>query len=632
VPASSARPETRELPEDAPRERPLTYPGRWPETSCLVTAENVLRLQPVAKSRSSAALVSWVDGFGTSAGWSAGDEPVLRDVLTVLNAAPMSQRVPVLAIGSNASVAQLRHKARSQHFPLLIPMVLAEVTGLEVGHAAKLVHLGYIPATVRFAPQAHEQLFVQFLDRQQLREMDATEVGYRRIWLPAEQVPVRLDSGETLGGVYAYVADGGYLVEAGEFIPRATQSRIIERVRTASPELTELLGSDVDEAVRRAKGSAQEWRTRVASAMAEAGLVAGTDQLEDYPDQRQVPPRSYAAIPSWGGIDGSAGGWPEGTVTVAPTSDDLTRDGESVVAISEGLRLALGNPKHVVVRGFAEHDQDTHYRLGAVAAVRRLPVVDTDSTYSDTAHGGPEAAQIDETLRIALGVDLGDAVILTPVKVKRPTWPDLIFGRPNHVTLRVNLADTSTTERPVCLVSELTLELLGIGSGDDVILEGFPEPGGRVPSVTLKAFRAPAEVVEARHTLMGGSWGSRFPSPRDTFGADPDIPEVYLDAATRHQLGLGSQQMGILRARASRLQRFIAELRELMLILVLAAVGLIGIVDDPGWSVGMLAVLVALALFVTVVRLRDRLSHSRSLRRAYQAQLTPGEAARDPRR
>jgi hypothetical protein len=131
---------------------------------------------------------------------------------------------------------------------------------------------------------------------------------------------------------------------------------------------------------------------------------------------------------------------------------------------------------------------------------------------------------------------------------------------------------------------------------------------------------------------MGGSWGSRFPSPRDTFGADPDIPEVYLDAATRHQLGLGSQQMGILRARASRLQRFIAELRELMLILVLAAVGLIGIVDDPGWSVGMLAVLVALALFVTVVRLRDRLSHSRSLRRAYQAQLTPGEAARDPRR
>lgn len=629
-PAKPAAPA--ESPENAPREVPLSYPGVWPEASCLVTSEFVLAIRPAPAQRASSAWVTWCEGLQTSAGWGDGDEPILRDVLTALNAAPMSQRVPVLAIGSNASVAQLRHKARSQHFPLLIPMFRAEVTGLAIGHATVLSHLGYVPATLRLEPTAQESLFVQFLDRRQLHELDATEIGYRRIWLGADQVQIRLPSGETLGGGYAYAADGGYLAEAGRMILLRSQREIIELVRNASSRLGELLGHSVDDAVALARGSGPEWRAEVTSELSRAGLVNGLDQLTEYPDQRGRSARSYGTIPGWGGIDGRPELWPSGTITVAPTPDDLDRRGESAVAVSDELLNELGNPSHVLVRGYANHDQETHYRLGAVAVVRRISDATDAGLFTAPAMGGPPCAEVDESLRIALGLDLGDSAILSPARVGRRTWPDLLLGTPNHAILRVNLADTSTTERPVCLVSELTLELLGISSGDNVILEGFPEAGGRVPSVTLKAFRAPSEVIESRHALMGGSWGGRFPSPRDTFGIDPDVPEVYLDAATRHQLGLGAQQMGIVRARASRLQRFVSELRDLLLILILAAVGLIGIVDDPGWTLILLLVLAAGALLVTLVRMRDRLSHARSLHRAYREAATEQELSRRPRR
>lgn len=153
---------------------------------------------------------------------------------------------------------------------------------------------------------------------------------------------------------------------------------------------------------------------------------------------------------------------------------------------------------------------------------------------------------------MAAGVGLGEPVAIRAASVRRKAFADPVLGRPNYVTMRVTLADPSTAERDVALMSALTLELLGVDSGDYVVLEGAAGPDGVVPTVTLKAFTAPDEVVAERLRVTGGVWGARFPGVRETLGVHPDIPLVFLDSAMRSRLGLGGKVLPTVRVRPAR--------------------------------------------------------------------------------
>ena len=81
---------------DAPRDQPLLYPGAWPADSGLLDGDQLLPL----------------------------DRLVHDD------------RVPVLAVGSNACPGQLRHKMDAFGITSPIPMVKVQVTGIDVGVSA----------------------------------------------------------------------------------------------------------------------------------------------------------------------------------------------------------------------------------------------------------------------------------------------------------------------------------------------------------------------------------------------------------------------------------------------------------------------------------------------------------------
>ncbi|KOG89170.1 hypothetical protein ADK38_15760, partial [Streptomyces varsoviensis] len=88
-------------------------------------------------------------------------------------------------------------------------------------------------------------------------------------------------------------------------------------------------------------------------------------------------------------------------------------------------------------------------------------------------------------------------------------WTRFFFGPPNYVACRVQDGDRASAEHEVCLLDEMTLELLGVGSGDSVVIEGFPDRDGIVPTLELKAIRASSEVQERRTYLHGGDMTSR---------------------------------------------------------------------------------------------------------------------------
>lgn len=205
---------------EAPRDHPLLYPGAWPPDSGLLDGDRLLPL----------------------------DRLVHED------------RVPVLAVGSNASPAQLRHKMAEHGIVSPVPMVRTRVTGIDIGVSAHVSRLGYVSASPVEAPGTVRELFVIWLDAEQLAVVDASEGAhlaagnYRRAWLPATEVRFELADGTALPGAYAYVNTHGVLHD-GTGAPRGHpgQRPLLTELLVGSARLRELFGVTPEEFCARAR-------------------------------------------------------------------------------------------------------------------------------------------------------------------------------------------------------------------------------------------------------------------------------------------------------------------------------------------------------------------------------------------
>lgn len=206
---------------EAPRDHPLLYPGAWPRESGLLDGDRLLPL----------------------------DHLVHED------------RVPVLAVGSNACPAQLRDKMAEFGVTSPIPMVRARATGIDVGVSAHVSRMGYLSASPFEAPGRVRELFVIWLDAEQLAVVDASEGvplpngNYGRAWLPAYEVRVEVGAGVTLPGVHVYVNRHGVLHNGTPHAPRTHpgQRALLTELLVDSAPLRELFGVTPEEFCARAR-------------------------------------------------------------------------------------------------------------------------------------------------------------------------------------------------------------------------------------------------------------------------------------------------------------------------------------------------------------------------------------------
>ncbi len=238
--------------DKAPREHPLLYPGAWPRDSGLLDGPRLLPL----------------------------DRLVYED------------RVPVLAVGSNASPGQLRHKMAESGIITPLPMVRARVTGVGIGVSAHVSLIGYVSNSPVAAPGAVCGLFVLWLDARQLRVIDASEGtprpdgNFRRVWLPAPEVRIELGDGSVLPGAYAYVNRHGVLRD-GTGAPRAHpgQRPLLTELLADVPGLRELFGTSPEEFSARARAD-RELCARGTRLFAEEKMVTACG-LERYAGTQQ---------------------------------------------------------------------------------------------------------------------------------------------------------------------------------------------------------------------------------------------------------------------------------------------------------------------------------------------------------
>jgi hypothetical protein len=249
-----------------PRDDPLSYPGVWPSRSGLLDGDRLLPLDRLVHP----------------------------------------ERTAVLAVGSNASPAQLARKMALSGIRSPLPMVRARVTGIAVGVSAHVSRMGYVSASPVHAPGAVRELFVTWLDAEQLAVVDASEGvplpggNFRRAWLPGSVARVELEDGRTLPGVHAYVNRRGVL-HNGTGAPRAHpgQRELITELLLAVPRLRELFGLTPEEFVTRARADAALCE-RGTLLLAEERLVTASG-LEAYVRVQQTgSPGSGASLsPPW---------------------------------------------------------------------------------------------------------------------------------------------------------------------------------------------------------------------------------------------------------------------------------------------------------------------------------------------
>ncbi|MFD8999441.1 hypothetical protein ACFV0T_00375 [Streptomyces sp. NPDC059582] len=208
---------------EAPRDHPLAYPGAWPAASGLLDGDRLLPL----------------------------------DRLT------HDDRTPVLSVGSNACPAQLRHKMAEFGITSPVPMVRTRVTGVGVGVSAHVSRMGYVSASPFDAPGAVRELFVIWLDAEQLAVVDASEGvpvpggNYDRAWLPRAEVRIELETGESLPGAHVYVNRHGVLHDgAGAPREHPGQRALINELLLESARLRELFGGTAEDFCARARADA----------------------------------------------------------------------------------------------------------------------------------------------------------------------------------------------------------------------------------------------------------------------------------------------------------------------------------------------------------------------------------------
>ena len=180
----------------------------------------------------------------------------------------------------------------------------------------------------------------------------------------------------------------------------------------------------------------------------------------------------------------------------------------------------------------ADHDGTTFSAFG------KVDVRETD-------HLGDGDVGIGLHFRYALGVTVG-----TDVRVRHKELPNGVGGQlggkfdeilgSRPVLCRVRTAVHPDIGFNVCRIDQGTMDELGIGAGDRVVVESTRKP------ITVKALPLRSEIETRKHTQTEEN-PDRYPDPVSTLGLGAiagtsiDIPAIYLDAERRSKLQLTEQ-------------------------------------------------------------------------------------------
>jgi hypothetical protein len=541
--------------------------------------------------------------------WGSGRPDGMRAPRTALHIALQNLGVPsledrhaLLSYGSNASPEGLARKFSDMDATSSVPMIKARARGIDVVYSAHLTSYAAVAATLAPAEGTEVDVFVGFFDDVQLKELTKTEPNYEAVTLllPDE---VRLETGERLIEVQTFISRHGMLLIDDN-------PRRLSAIPVISPKYE---GWDEPKVLEKL---CEWWKSE--------DREPPVDDVDDFITKMLEHPKIVTQWLSTRRLhtdfpikSGPAPKWrelserslqvktePNFPVMVFRTPGDQPRPrGDYVVGVRPSK---LGEFRDfVVVEGPNKVEPDKPLRLIA----RTTGVSAAEDTH----------AYLDQTVRDAVGVAVSGRVRLSALRDKRGRFErfiDLLVPR-RYVVLRVHTADSLFFEKGACAVPPVTLEMLGIAPGDEVVVESAVEHDGvlRRKSIVLRAFSLSEEARRRREEIKGASPVDRFPDCGGILGVQPDLPWILLDRHDR--MGLDLTLCSPVRIRASRKSQFIKQFREYALLILVALLGALLVLDSGSrirlawWRVGAGVLVFSAALLLVIslifVGIRKRL-------------------------
>lgn len=225
------------------------------------------------------------DDFGAKPWLYPGTRPSTSGVLHERNYSrlealpPVATRYVVVAVGSNASPAVMHRKLAKDGVNGTVPFVLAEVTGLRVGHSAHVSRAGYIPAAPILTQSARTSVVAVLLDHEQVTSLDRTEPNYVRESIGRDECHLSWEIGESPASFHLYVSKRGVLAPPGEQpLSLTDQDVVYADLRRRCEPFSRLLAAG-DRAAMRRFASDEHLREEAMDAFRCGGWVTQCRQL-----------------------------------------------------------------------------------------------------------------------------------------------------------------------------------------------------------------------------------------------------------------------------------------------------------------------------------------------------------------
>lgn len=531
----------------------------------------------------------------------------------------VNRRYLVIGVGSNQSASVVLNKIarRCPDASLVVPFIPMNIVNLGIGFMPRWSHRGYIGTAPYHSPGQSGNFVGALLDHDQLKAIDSTEPGYSCVRLSAEDYPLMIADAngvkvDTPQYFYVYASNEGILVDVDHspldmnISPSGNASSMSQtalfRELSGHPALRDTFGQNpgsvVDLLVRRhplshhpdAIDDPIDWFSQ-ADAISSAPLLTRAENAQESGIGLSALPVSqrttYGQTPT---LRSDCGEHKISGLTVLPTRNDLERRGELCILIPHNALPILGS--HCLITRLGDPD-----KFCALARVLRAAEND------DLPSGSIE---VDQMLRDSIGVALQELVVLIPTETPSRKWIDLVAA-PKFVHARALAAEHRSAEMDVVLLDSLSMQILGIQSGDKVVLQGLPgKDGSKVAELRTRAIAIPEDVAEARRAMSEGGLDSVYGTASEGLGVYPDLAPVFIDSALRSKLNL-ARTMTTLRIRASRSAKILQELRELTLVLVLSVIGIITIIDSMLVIVLSIFAVAALSIFLSIAKVHAEL-------------------------
>ena len=143
-------------------------------------------------------------------------------------AAPMQERIAVLAYGANAAPTRLRKKFSAQAPGTIFPVFKARLHDFDVVYAGHISSYGAIPATLAPCRGTVVEIAVTYLDRHQLTRMHETELSsHSYVFGRLDGLTVEIEELGALSTVHSYWAHHGNFSPRGG--PLALAAVVAER-------------------------------------------------------------------------------------------------------------------------------------------------------------------------------------------------------------------------------------------------------------------------------------------------------------------------------------------------------------------------------------------------------------------